>query len=128
MSSDDTWHNLLSGISQGSFDKIYLKDGNGAVSDILALLAGAGGTVASATLPLSIHSGVLNLELSGFCTSGSIPIMVDKWSDDHRWSGRLALFLENRKTVFFFGEQEDLCFLILFKKRKSNGNIHFLSS
>ena len=76
MSSYDTWHNLLSGISQGSFDKIYFKDSNGAVTDILTLLAGAGGTVTSATPPLAINSGVLSLDLSGFCTSASTPLSL----------------------------------------------------
>ena len=71
MSSYDTWHNLLSGISQGSFDKIYVKDSNGAMTDILTLLAGAGGTVTSATPPLTINLGVLSPDLSGFCTSAS---------------------------------------------------------
>ncbi len=73
MSSYDTWHNLLSGISQGAFDKIYVKDNNGAMKDILTLLAGAGGTVTSAALPLSINSGVLNLHLSRFSTPASTP-------------------------------------------------------
>ena len=76
MSSYDTWQNLLSGISQGSFDKIYVKDSNGAMTDILTLLAGAGGTVVRATLPLSINSGVLSLELSGFCTSAITPLSL----------------------------------------------------
>ena len=76
MSSYDTWHNLLSGISQGSFDKICVKDSNGAMTDILTLLAGAGGTVTSATLPLNINSGVLSLDLSGFCTSASTPLSL----------------------------------------------------
>ena len=76
MSSYDTWHNLLSGISQGSFDKIYVKGSNGAMTDILTLLAGAGGTVTSATLPLSINSGTLSLDLSGFCTSASTPLSL----------------------------------------------------
>ena len=60
MSSYDTWHNLLSGISQGSLDKIYVKDSNGAMTD-------AGGTVTSDTLPLIMNSGALSLDLSGFC-------------------------------------------------------------
>ena len=76
MSSYDTWHNLLSGISQGSFDKIYVKDSNGAMTDILTLLASAGSTVASATLPLSVNSGILSLDLSGFCTSASTPLSL----------------------------------------------------
>ena len=76
ISSYDTWHNLLSGISQGSFDKIYVKDSNGAMTDILMLVAGAGGTVTSATPPLTINSGVLSLDLSGFCTSASTPLSL----------------------------------------------------
>ena len=77
MSSYNTWHNLLGGIAQGSFDKIYVKDSNGAMTDILTLPAGAGGTVTSATLPLSINSGVvLGLDLSGFCTSASAPLSL----------------------------------------------------
>ena len=76
MSSYATWHNLLSGISQGSFGKIYIKDSNGAMTDILTLLAGAGGTITSATLPLSINSRVLSLELRGLCTSASTPLSL----------------------------------------------------
>ena len=72
MSSYDTWHNLLSGISQGSFDKIYIRDANGDMVDILTLLAGAGGTVTSA----SINSGALSLDGSGFCTSASSPLSL----------------------------------------------------
>ena len=33
MSPYDTWHNILSGISQGSFEKVYVKAGNGARTD-----------------------------------------------------------------------------------------------
>ena len=85
MSSYDTWHNLLSGISQGSFDKIYIRDANGNMVGILTLLAGAGGTVTIAILPLSINSGVLSLDLSGFCTSAHQHTSIaDRWTDDHR--------------------------------------------
>jgi hypothetical protein len=49
MSSYDTWHNLLSGLSQGSFDKIHVKDSNGAMTDILTLLAGGSRAVQGET-------------------------------------------------------------------------------
>ncbi len=39
MSSYDTWHNLLSGISQGSFDKIYVRDASGQMVDLLTLIS-----------------------------------------------------------------------------------------
>ena len=76
MSSYDTWLNVLTGISQGSFDKVYLRDASGNMVDLLTLLAGAGGTVTSATPPLTINSGVLSLDLSGFCTSASSPLSL----------------------------------------------------
>ena len=67
MSSYDTWHNLLSGISQGSFDKICIKDANGVMTDLLTLIgAAAGAAVNSATAPLSINNGVLSINLTGY--------------------------------------------------------------
>ena len=54
MSSYDTWLNVLTGISQGFFDEIYIRDANGNVVDILKLVGGgsSGGAVTSATAPL----------------------------------------------------------------------------
>ena len=66
--SSENWLNMLTGLSQGNFDKLYIKNANGNVVDILTLLGqggGSGGTVSSATLPLSITNGVLSLDLSG---------------------------------------------------------------
>ena len=37
MSSYDTWLNVLTGISQGSLDKIYLRDASGNMVDLLTL-------------------------------------------------------------------------------------------
>ena len=42
MSSYDTWLNVLTGISQGSFDKIHLRDANGNMVDLLTLLGSLG--------------------------------------------------------------------------------------
>ena len=61
--SSENWLNMLTGLSQANFDKLYIKNANGAVVDILTLLGqgGSGGTVTSATLPLSISNGVLSI-------------------------------------------------------------------
>ena len=45
MSSYDTWLNVLTGISQGSFDKIYIRDANGSMVDLLTLLGSIGGGI-----------------------------------------------------------------------------------
>ncbi len=55
MSSYDAWRNVLTGISQGSFDRIFVKNVNGEMVDIITLLVSAGGiTQVTAAWPLSI--------------------------------------------------------------------------
>ena len=68
MASYDTWHNLLTGISQGSFDKIYIKDANGNFVDLLTLC----GAVTSVSSPLSLTNGILSLNTSGLDNRGLI--------------------------------------------------------
>ena len=63
MSSYDTWHNLLSGISQGSFDKICIKDGSGAMTDILTLVASGGG--AAGVTDVTSQSSELTVATNG---------------------------------------------------------------
>ena len=75
MSSYDTWTNVLTGISQGSFDKIYLRDASGNMVDLLTLL----GSLASVTDVISQSSElivttngsskILTLNLGGYVTS-----------------------------------------------------------
>ena len=64
---------LTNGLSQGDFTLLRVLY-NGAMTDILAVIpalagGGGGGTVTSATAPLSISSGVLSLNLNGYCTA-----------------------------------------------------------
>ena len=83
MSSYDSWHNLLSGISQGSFDKIYLRDASGNMVDLLSLV-GAGSSITSATAPLNISSGVLSIDLSSYTdTAGLTTLLAGKMSTTH---------------------------------------------
>ena len=77
MSSSDAWLNVLSGISQGSFDKIYLGDASGNVVDLHALLAAGGcGIANNAVLPLSLNSRVLSLDLNSFCIAAASPLLL----------------------------------------------------
>ena len=50
------------------------------MTDILAVIpalrGGGGGTVTSATAPLSISSGVLSLNLNGLCTAATSPLVL----------------------------------------------------
>ena len=75
MSSYDTWHNLQSGISQGSFDKIYLRNASGNIVDLLMLLGTLGGGITDVISQSSELVGttngttkILTLTLGGYST------------------------------------------------------------
>ena len=76
MSLYDTWHNRLSGISQGSFDKIYLRDASGNMVDLLTMIGTLGGGITSvisqsSELVVSTKgtTEILTLNLSGYLSS-----------------------------------------------------------
>ena len=76
MSSYDTWLNVLTGISQGSFDKIYLQDASGNMVDLLTLLGTLGGGITdvisqSSELVVSTNGAtkILTLNLGGYLSS-----------------------------------------------------------
>ena len=76
MSSYDTWLNVLTGISQGSFDKIYIRDASGNMVDLLTLLGSIGGgmtdVISQSSELVETASGsnkILTLNLSGYLRS-----------------------------------------------------------
>ena len=59
MASFDTWYNLLTGLSQGAFDRLEVRDSNGTMQNILTLLGNSGGGGISdvqVSAPLSVAS------------------------------------------------------------------------
>jgi hypothetical protein len=87
MSSYDTWTNVLTGTSQGSFDKIYLRDASGNMVDLLTLL----GSLASVTDVISQSSElivttngstkILTLTLNGYVTSTALTNALAAYTD-----------------------------------------------
>lgn len=87
MSLYDTWLNVLTGISQGSFDKIYLRDASGNMVDLLTLL----GTLGSVTDVISNSSElvvttngttkILTLNLGGYVTSTALTNALAAYTD-----------------------------------------------
>ena len=76
MSSFDTWLNVLIGISQGSFDKIYIRDASGNMVDLLTLLGTLGGGITDVisqsselVVTTSGTTKILTLNLSGYLSS-----------------------------------------------------------
>ena len=87
MSSYDTWLIVLTGISQGSFDKIYLRDASGNMVDLLTLL----GSLASVTDVISQSSElivttngstkILTLNLGGYMTNTALTKALAAYTD-----------------------------------------------
>ena len=76
MSSYDTWLNVLTGISQGSFDKVYLRDASGNMVDLLTLLSSLGGGITDVisqsselVVTTSGTTKILTLNLGGYLSS-----------------------------------------------------------
>ena len=84
MSSHVTWLNILTGISQGSFDTLYVKNTSGDMVNVLTLIGASAGAVSSATAPLNISSGILNIDLSTYTKmAGLTTLLGGKISPTH---------------------------------------------
>ena len=88
MSSYDTWLNVLTGISQGSFDKIYIRDASGNMVDLLTLLGSIGGGITdvisqSSELVVSMNgtTKILTLNLGGYVTNTALTNALAAYTD-----------------------------------------------
>ena len=74
----DTWLNVLTGISQVSYDKFYLRDASGNMVDLLTLLGSLGtvtNVIANSSQLVVTTNGttkILTLNLSGCMTSTAL--------------------------------------------------------
>ena len=85
MASYDTWYNLLTGLSQGAFDRLELRDSNGAMQNILALLgnSGSGGiSDVQVTAPLIVVSSgtvrIVSVDLASYSTSAQMQALLNQ--------------------------------------------------
>ena len=87
MASYDTSQNILTGISQGSFDKIYLRDASGNMVDLLTLLGSLGSVtdVISNSSELVVTTNgttkILALNLGGYVTSTALTNALAAYTD-----------------------------------------------
>ena len=88
MSSYDTWLNILTGISQGSFAKIYIRDANGNMVDLLTLLGSIGGgitdVISQSSELVATTNGttkILTLNLGGYVTSTALTNALAAYTD-----------------------------------------------
>ena len=76
MSSYNSWLNILTGISQGSFDTLYVKNASGDMVNVLTLIGASAGAVSSATAPLNISSGILSIDLSNYTNKAGLTTLL----------------------------------------------------
>ena len=105
MSSYDTWLNVLTGISQGSFDKIYLRDASGNMVDLLTLLGSSGSVmnVISNSSELVVTTNgttkILTLNLGGYVTSTALTNALAAYTD----TTALTIFLGAKQNTLTAG-------------------------
>ena len=58
MPSHDTWLNVLTGLSQGSFDTLYVKNANGVMVNVLSLGGSGGSYTHPSNHPISMITGL----------------------------------------------------------------------
>ena len=87
MSSYEAWLNVLTGISQGSFDKIYLRDASGNMVDLLTLLGSLDSVMDvisnSSELVVTMNgtTKILTLNLGGYVTSTALTNALAAYTD-----------------------------------------------
>ena len=73
MANYDTWYNLLTGLSQGAFDRLEVRDASGSMVNILTLLNTGSITDVQATSPLTVATSsnvrTLGINLGSYSTS-----------------------------------------------------------
>ena len=97
--------NILTGISQGSFDKIYLRDASGNMVDLLTLLGSLGSVtdVISNSSELVVTSSgttkILTLNLGGYVTSTALTNALAAYTD----TTTLTIFLGAKQNTLTAG-------------------------
>ncbi len=66
---------VTTGLTEGDFHRLGVLS-NGTMTDILTLIGAGGGTVTSATLPLSIANGVLSIDLSSYSDTVAVNTLL----------------------------------------------------
>ena len=106
MSSYDTWLNVLTGISQGSFDKIYIRDASGNMIDLLTLLGSLGGGITDLTsnsselvVTTNGTTKILTLNLGGYVTNTALTNALAAYTD----TTALATFLGAKQNTLTAG-------------------------
>jgi hypothetical protein len=83
--SSHAWRNVLTGISQGSFDRIFVKNVDGEMVDIITLLGSAGGiteVTGGGVVTIIANAGARQVvvNLSSYSTTAQINTLFDNYS------------------------------------------------
>jgi hypothetical protein len=100
MSTYDTWLNVLTGLSQGSFDKIYTKDASGNIVDLLTLL----GSLGSATDVIS-NSSELVVTTNG--TTKILTLNLSRYVSSIALMNALAAYTDTTALTTFLGAKQN---------------------
>ena len=83
MANYDTWYNLLTGLSQGAFDMLEVRDSNGNMQNILTLIgnSGSGITDVQVSAPLTVASSgtvrTVGINLGSYSTTAQTQVLLN---------------------------------------------------
>ena len=97
MANYDTWYNLLTGLSQGAFDVLEVRDSNGSMTNILTLLgnSGSGITDVQVSAPLTVASSgtvrSVGINLGSYSTTAQTQVLLNGKQDSLNAGGSISI-------------------------------------
>ena len=97
MANYDTWYNLLTGLSQGAFDVLEVRDANGSMTNILTLLgnSGSGITDVQVSAPLTVASSgsvrTVGINLGSYSTTAQTQVLLNGKQDSLTAGGSISI-------------------------------------
>ena len=82
MANYDTWYNLLTGLSQGAFDVLEVRDGNGNMTNILTLIGNSSNAISDVQVsaPLTVASSgsvrTVGINLGSYSTTAQVQALL----------------------------------------------------
>ena len=87
MANYDTWYNLLTGLSQGAFDVLEVRDANGSMTNILTLIGNSSNAISDVQVsaPLTVASSgsvrTVGINLGSYSTTAQTQVLLNGKQD-----------------------------------------------
>ena len=97
MASYDTWYNLLTRLSQGAFDVLEVRDANGNMTNILALIGNSSNAISDVQVsaPLTVASSgtvrTVGINMGSYSTTAQTQVLLNGKQDSLTAGGSISI-------------------------------------